>query len=594
MAKFLTIKITLSDYPGNPDNYISRIDSSPQGASPGPGFSFTLPAVPGGESTFQLYLKKLNADSNPVRQIRDLGKALFNAVFQDGIRDKYNNVLGQVRSEVNSKLRIALNILSPKLINVPWELLHDGNGHILQDGATSVVRVIDELIAPRESFGPITKPIIIVANPGQVFNAKAHIESIQQEFVQGKVLPENIYVLERATTNNIFDFLQQNPEADFLYFLGHGGIDGNGDGVIVLESDAKAKGDYVSAQHLAAVLKAQTNIRLVYFNSCSTAESGIGTFSGVAQNIMLYGNVVSVVAMQAPIAANKGMDLTRLFISKIMQIETVEEALSTARYQFLADSFTWAIPVIYTHVQGPDDFEKNQILSLLGSSLRNKKYALCIPSFKNTLLEEELAIQHFEIQIKVNGHDVNDFYHYPGLSFAQSDVTATDYIRSMLLRITSLDNIKTLPGIDIQEDTESDCIFLFGSRSNTYVSQVLNGYISTFHLSYTKTEWYIVDEEFHKKYTIAPPYLSPKEEWDKMVDYCCIQKIIAQTKVYIMISGLGDRGTVGGSWWFAKNWKWLLSQSGIGQFSYLLRLPTSNYSTAEVIDRTNNPYGTDM
>ncbi|QMW01492.1 CHAT domain-containing protein [Spirosoma foliorum] len=592
MDKFLTIKLTLSDYPGTADKFISRIDVSPLGASPGQGCVFTLPIILSGITSFEAYFKTLINEPKASQQLKELGISLFKCIFQDGVRDKWNNILGLINYGQSNKLRIAFNILSEKLVNIPWELLHDGNDHLLRIKRISIVRVIDELVAPKKAFGPITHPLLIVANPGGYFNADEHIENIYNEFVQANILESNINVLKDATKDNIFEFLQQHRDGDFLYFLGHGGLDENEEGVILLQSDTNQEGENLEAARLAEGLN-DSNIRFVYFNSCSTGVSGSGTFSGVGQKIMLRGDVVSVIAMQAPISAQKGMDIAKLFIRKIMQIETIEVALSSVRNQYVADSFTWAIPIIYTYLQGPEDFEKNQVLSLLGSLIREETYALCIPSFKETLLEEEISSKGYKAQINVNGNDVNnsEYYHYPGLSFAQSDIKAANYITNLLLMVTSYDNIKLLKGSAIQEETASKCIFLFGSRSNVYVSQVLNGYSPTFRLYYNKKEWYIIDKGYNKKYSINPPDQQSSEQWDAIADYCCIQKIIATSKVYFLISGLGDRGTIGGCWWFIENWKFLLREAGTGEFRYLLRLPTSIYSDIEIVTRENNEWG---
>lgn len=595
MNQYLTVKLTLADSPGKPGSYTSRIESSDLGASSGAGFEFTLPPIPSGATSFAKFFEILAEQEAPDKKIiKKLGKDLFKCILNGTVKDKWNKILGLHNAGNNNKIRLALNILSPDLVKVPWELLHDDNSFVIGD-TISIVRLIDELVAPEKSFAPIRNPLIIVANPDNIFDATSHIEQIIKEFTDAHIPAANIKILKKATENNIFDFLTNNPKSDFLYFLGHGGIDENGDGVIVLESDSSQQTVNLPSENLAKAIGRQRNIRLVYFNSCSTAEGGDETFSGVAQNVMLHGDVASVVAMQSPILATNGMKIARSFIKKIMRIETSEDALSLVRNEFVNDSFTWAIPVIYTHQRGPEDFEKNQLLSMLGSSRRDEKYCLCIPSFKNTLLMEEIMEHNYDVQISVKDKDMSEIFHYPGLTFAKSDVEATGYIAELLSKVASPDKIKLIAGNEIQNENESNCIFLFGSRSNAYVLQVQNGYKPIFQLYYTDKEWYMIDTVHKKKYSIKPPYNLLPGEWDKECDYCCIQKIITKEgQVYFLISGLGDRGTEGGSQWFSKNWKQLLSEWGTDSFQCLLRVPTSNPASAElIVDRKTNDWGKD-
>ncbi|MEP6949689.1 MAG: CHAT domain-containing protein [Ginsengibacter sp.] len=588
MDKIYTVKITLATSPNKINTYLSRIDSSPLGASAGPAIEFELPAVPNGMPDYTGFFRSLDLKkdkSEIIDELKNLGDALYKCIFKGPVNNKMQKMVGKCDADPGSKIRIALNILSPELINVPWEFLYADYNFLLYKNQYSIVRIIDELILPTKSIGPVSHPMIIVANPGELFNAARHIQTIKQVFVDAKIGEGNIAILEKATDSNIFSFLEQHPETDFLYYLGHGITEKNGDGFLIVETDnQQLPYKEIPARTIASAIRRQKKLQSVYLNSCLSSVDKFGTLAGVAQKILLDGDVVSVVAMQAEIGAEEGMTMAKTFIEGVTKMETIEVALQEAKAKFLDDDFTWGIPVIYTHIEDSEEYEKNQLLSLFSSRQKGETYALCIPSFKNTLLEEEIQQNRYDVTVRVNGKPIGDIYHYPGLSFAQSDVKAVGYIQSLLRNITNEDNILLIQGSKIEEENMAKCTFLFGSRSNFYVAQVSKGFQKIFELKY-EAEWSITDIVYNKVYSLKPPYKSGHSQWASIQDYAFIQKIISQENVYFLICGLGDRGTEGASLWFKNHWKELLKQFGTNPFEIILRFPTVKPQDAVQIDR---------
>ncbi|HLP44759.1 MAG TPA: hypothetical protein VK469_02370, partial [Candidatus Kapabacteria bacterium] len=124
MAKYLTIKLTLSDLPSSgKKKYRARIEQSPRGASRGSGNDFDLPdGLPG---NFPGFLEEMqNSGSLDKVTPEELGKELFNKVFQGDVMLKYQECIAI--ADNNTRIRLMLSIFSPDLIQIPWEFFHDG------------------------------------------------------------------------------------------------------------------------------------------------------------------------------------------------------------------------------------------------------------------------------------------------------------------------------------------------------------------------------------------------------------------------------------------------------------------------------------
>ena len=109
--------------------------------------------------------------SPEVRQARDFGRQLFEAVFAGEIRDVFQRSLGRVEArggDLRIRLRLAPNV--PELLDLPWELLFDRgrNRFLALEPATTLVRhlPVQQRVEPMRVAPPL-HILVAISNPGQ-------------------------------------------------------------------------------------------------------------------------------------------------------------------------------------------------------------------------------------------------------------------------------------------------------------------------------------------------------------------------------------------------------------------------------------------
>jgi hypothetical protein len=297
----MNLKITVS--PIAKGRYRSRIESSPQGASSGAGFEFqfdqdTVP--PGVDCSLREAHGLIERSSLSRAQEEFLGRWLFGLLLGGEVGKKYAECAGAL--EENEHLRLALALLAPELIAVPWEYLHDATGFLLKQDH-SIVRVIDELPQKLAPFQPIQSLLFVLANPTArpeeftPFNADQYKDAMEARLRNIRGL--TAVFLPSATRERLEAALHEN-KYDALYFMGHGRYSPTAGGQLILEN-GKGDRDPLEAADLAAWVRRADALRFIYLNSCSTGqtasnsqgagamvagEPAINIFSGVAQRLM--------------------------------------------------------------------------------------------------------------------------------------------------------------------------------------------------------------------------------------------------------------------------------------------------------------------
>ncbi|MDQ3247872.1 MAG: hypothetical protein M3Q45_01560, partial [Chloroflexota bacterium] len=99
--------------------------------------------------------------ANPIKLAEQWGRTLFDALFRDEVRNRYD-VSRLIARNQNKGLRIILRIRPPELAVLPWEFLLDGrtNEHLCLSTTTSLVRYV-EIPQPITSLA-VTPPLRIL------------------------------------------------------------------------------------------------------------------------------------------------------------------------------------------------------------------------------------------------------------------------------------------------------------------------------------------------------------------------------------------------------------------------------------------------
>jgi hypothetical protein len=201
-----------------------------------------------------------------------LGRALYSSVFAGAVGD----ALGRARTLAHERedfLRLAISAQSPKLLELPWEYLHNDTGFLIQQPKTHIVRVIDELPRQMASFRPFTRVLVAIANPADKtrFDSDEHMQRIRSILTPMGV---DIIELAAATYNTLFEKIE-HEEFDAFYFLGHGQLNPDGGGDIFLEDglSSAAMPATVLAQRLNQARPTSTHVTRVPWTAPVTSPA---------------------------------------------------------------------------------------------------------------------------------------------------------------------------------------------------------------------------------------------------------------------------------------------------------------------------------
>jgi hypothetical protein len=574
----VTVKLSIALLPNGQCR--ARIDDSPAGASRGPGNDFPLPPRPA--EGYPKFLKECGAGTRSLSELKGLGQRLYAAVFAGAVGDAIGRASTLAQSQ-GAYLRLAISTQSPELLELPWEYLHSDTGYFLQQPKTHIVRVIDELPQQMAPFRPFIRILVAVANPADMarFNADEHLERIRT--ILGS-MGVGIVEVTAATYETLLGAIE-TEEFDAFYFLGHGQLNPESGGEIFVEDELKSAPmpATVLAQRLS---QARKRVYFAYFNSCDTGTAhGTSTFAGVAQRILAHGRIPAVLAQQAPVKANESMRIAEAVLRRIREGQSPEAAVAFARSA--AQGTTWGIPVLYTHLRGPEEFERNRIACLLGAEIGASQHGIVLSSFgMGVLLDgqgEMVALERGRYQLPTSPEPISvtvyppKTYVYPGDTHAQDDVGAAGDVQKLLMRIAQPDQIGFYPST--KEGRDITHWFLFGSRSNKLVATYLKQHSPRFDFRYGEDEWTLDElnekKEVVKSHKVVAPHLLGKRDYDEVDDFGIIERVTDQehSRVYIIIAGLGSRATRGCGWYLARHWDELLKKAGGSDFGAVIRCP---------------------
>lgn len=551
VKEYQSLKVTISQI--GDKLFRSRADRFPRGASVGAGHDFKLDL-----ETFRPFLRALRSRSvSPPTALEDFGRDLFDRVFTDSVRDRYSEVREAARRQEH-EFRICLSIQALDLVSLPWELLHDGSGFLAREHGYAIVRVIDELQGTKSSFGHVEHVLVAAANPADGydrFDADAHLAALKTNLTKAHKTFEIVYP---ASKKAIRDALKAD-RFDAFYFVGHGVHMASG-GRLVCQRQESDGAEELESGALAGWLREAHRMRVVYLNACSSAahSTGESPFYGVAQRLMLDGDVAAVVAMPIDIPQAAALPMAESFFEEMTQASP-EDAVLKMRRDAEGEG-DWAIPVVYSYVDAPEQFEKNCLAALVGASATDD-CELVVPSFVKAVPRGEDPLPF----------DSKGRYIFPGETFARSDIQAALSVRDLLIQVVPAARIKLVPQHEWKWEGKTN-LFLFGSKSNPAVSSVLREFSNRFKFHYERDRWTIIDAERGLQYSMQAPHQLSPGAYSDTEDFGVIQKLSAAGEpTKFVIAGLGSRATEGCGRYLTDNWRRLLNEFGQKAFAIVLR-----------------------
>jgi tetratricopeptide (TPR) repeat protein/CHAT domain-containing protein len=277
--------------------------------------------------------------------LRAFGRKLFDRLFTGPVRKLYFETAGP----------LALVCQEPTLAELPWELLHDGNGWVARDRGILRLAQIEAPVASGETPpGPRLRVLVAMASP--LLNKKLEpddpsqpaIINLEQEAevfreLRGKDFPADFVLRLHVTSEDLSRELGNNYHV--LHFLGHGNV-----GVLALEDrygvEAPVNTEWLRGEVL------HTGLSLAVFQSCLTAANA-SQVPSVAYSLLEAG-LPRVLAMQFSISVDGARAFFARFYSELARGTDLLEALRRSRHA-LANAYSlgkawpweWATPVLF-------------------------------------------------------------------------------------------------------------------------------------------------------------------------------------------------------------------------------------------------------
>lgn len=589
----ITVKLTISDLEDG--SFLSRVDQSPEGASPGFGYRFRLPDETD-DDWYRPFLNSwLDEKQSNIESIERFGRGLYELILDGALKTKLAQCVTRARMN-NSKVRLAINLLGSGLYAIPFELLHDGAGFLI-DGDYRIVRIHDEFPDRTSPFRPLRRLLVALAEPAdqRKWGRDSYRFEIQQVLEDiGGLEPQ---ILTHASRSDLLKALRDNEIGsghrpfDAVYIVAHAEAQENGDTKFLLESDGTPrKADPLPANELAQAMQGHPGC-FVYLNSCSTAAvKGENPFAGAAQRLLRDGKAGAVIAMQRPILKGTALSMAKAFFQDLARGNNPEDAATWA-FTGGGSGAERCIPCIYTHIGGPELERKSKIAAFFSADPESSTFDFFIPTFRAGFLEKD----YFKLADEGKLQFPECTFNYKGPTLPFSDWDSAWQLIKLLAEMLPSERVGDAIRIrdaDELAETSATHIFTFGSRSHKYAQHLISAYSEDFSLTYEEEVWYIEDRITRNIHKIDNPsrYTPGSQEKQAALetDFAIIEKMVDVNKdrVIFVLAGLQDRGTRGAGYHLKEKWEKLVKDHGARPFQLLLKFaPGLGIFGSAVVDR---------
>jgi CHAT domain len=282
--------------------------------------------------------------------IVDFGSRMVEYLFQ--------NTLGKILSGVTDNHRLTIHILTthPSFHKVPWEFLYFG-GLAGPNSFRPVIRV-PQMVAmdPPEPLrlsrasGRKLRILFVAADPndqtGILWNA--WFETVKRQLTQRLGKDFDLVVIPGATLDEFKEQLL-GTKFDIFHFAGHGEVDPNGEGILLLRLP-NGDTERIPARLVAQWLQPR-GIRLAVLTACLTSAGNFqGQFLSTAAALLGAG-IGAVVANQFPVPQATVNSFIDGMYKSLLRTGDIDDAVADGRLALQGTlsnaSFEWAIPTVY-------------------------------------------------------------------------------------------------------------------------------------------------------------------------------------------------------------------------------------------------------
>ena len=309
------------------------------------------------------YLRELMADPEDAEK---LGQTLREFLFPRAIRDLYRDTITRADEQDKAGVRVRINIFreSRDLYQIPWEYVRDDKTFMALNEETPIVRYMPTNRQAKPIGVPEKVRILIAwASPSdqELLDVEGEVAVVQEALeplaADGRI---EVEVLGNAQPSALRRKVRK-MKPHILHFIGHGILQDNGEGALVLEGRDGTTA-LVDAEKLLVLLQGD-DTKLVLLSACQTAatsekapeqDNSARALMGVAPKLV-WGGTPAVVAMQFNLPDDAGAPFMETFYEFLADGNPLDTAVTEARiglYFDFDDQIFWAIPVLF--MRAPD------------------------------------------------------------------------------------------------------------------------------------------------------------------------------------------------------------------------------------------------
>jgi hypothetical protein len=302
------------------------------------------------------------------RLMQHLGINLWQWLFDGPIQSSLDQSQGIAMGQVTA-LRLRLEVRSPDLIGIPWEIMQPQAGkpaislnqQVLFSRTTSDVDPLP-ILPPSKSLRIL---LVLGENPesGSTVALKLEQEADALTYLleysnhsQGelalasdKFAHSHVDSLVQPTPAELIKQLE-NGAYNILFYSGHG-MPGPDGGLLFLHPKHTLNGT-----ELAQVL-IRCRVTLAVFNACWGAQPDQGKERAIPRSslaeVLIHHGVPAVLAMRDAISDREALTFIQAFAQALAQRMAIDQAVAVARQQLLTlykfNHPAWSLPVLYMH-----------------------------------------------------------------------------------------------------------------------------------------------------------------------------------------------------------------------------------------------------
>ncbi len=293
---------------------------------------------------------------------QETGARLFRSLFPGSLHETYLRSCGRFESRPGQglRLRIVLPVDVPEaglLQALSWELLYceQTQDFLARNVLTPVVRQLAlSGVAPSlpETGASHLRVLIAVANP-RCLPPLDHADEQARILRAWRQQPRaEVKLLRPTTLRDLTDELRSDHH-QVVHFICHGVFDTEtGEGSLVLETP-EGEPYFVSGKVLAETLRASRELRLVFLNSCKSAQVGSqpgqDPLLGTATALVRRG-LPAVIAMTAPISDGAARLFSEAVYRSLVRGSSLDAAVADGRlalFQERPGTWEWITPALF-------------------------------------------------------------------------------------------------------------------------------------------------------------------------------------------------------------------------------------------------------